>query len=217
MGGLAALLLAGFLAIKLAPSHGGPRVDISFGGSDGNRARSVLANALSKLFPKGNGRWQILTPARGADPGAHCIESGAPFRSATGHAATATYMFAGWLEVRLASFVYGNATTAERAFAASDGRRVETCRGRVVAEELEGLGYAVGEARRFPASTVHIGDDGKSSRIVIPSRYKSRRYTWDVDTTAARRGRLVLAVTTVVAEPFERANQALARELVAVL
>jgi hypothetical protein len=66
-------------------------------------------------------------------------------------------------------------------------------------------------------TSVSIGDGGRSSRIVIPSRYKGRHYNWDVDTTSVRRGRLVLAVATVVAEPFDRANQALARELVAVL
>jgi hypothetical protein len=57
----------------------------------------------------------------------------------------------------------------------------------------------------------------KASRIVIPTRYKSGRYTWEVDTTAVRRGRLILAVGTVVAEPFERANQGLAHELVSVI
>jgi hypothetical protein len=215
VGGLAVLLLVAFLAVKLAPSHGGPPVDISSAGSEGHRARGVLANALTKLFPKGNGSWRILTPAAGADRAAHCIESAPLFRSSMGHAATVPYLFAGWLEVRLASFVYANAATAQRAFAASDGRGAEICRGQVVAKELERLGYAVGKPRWFPATRVQIGEDGKSSRIVIPTRYKSRRYAWDVDTTTARRGRLVLAIGTVVAEPFQRANQGLARELVA--
>jgi hypothetical protein len=217
VGGLTVLALAAFLAVKLEPSHGGPPVDISSGGSEGHRARSVLANALTKLFPKANGSWRILTPTAGADPGAQCVESAAPFRRSTGYAATAPYLFAGWLEVRLASFLYVNASTAQRAFAAPDGRGTEICIGRVVVKELERLGYAVGKPRWFPSAAVHIGDEGKSNRIVIPTRYKSRRYTWDVDTSTARRGRLVLAVGTVVAEPFQRANEGLTRELVAVL
>jgi hypothetical protein len=217
VGVVAALLLGAFLAVKLAPSHSGPRVDISSGGVEGHRARSVLASALSKLFPKGNGRWQIVTPAAAADPGARCIESGDPFRSSTGHAGTATYLFAGWLEVRLASFVYADAVAAQHAIAASEGRRTETCRGQIFAKELESRGYVVGQPRWFPSTSVRIGDDGKASRIVIPTRYKSGRYTWEVDTTAVRRGRLILAVGTVVAEPFERANQGLAHELVSVI
>jgi hypothetical protein len=208
------LALAAFLAVKLAPAHSGPPVDISFGGSEGHLARTELATALSKLFPKGNGRWQLVTPPAGADPGARCIEPSMPYRSSTGHAVTAAYLFARWLGVRLASFVYADAAAAERAFAAPGAYRAEVCRGMATAEELRRERYVVGKPRVLPITTVHIGDGGRSSRIVIPSRYKGKSYDWDVDTTSVRRGRLIIDVGTVVAEPFEQANQALARELV---
>jgi hypothetical protein len=213
---LAALLFVAFLAVKLGPNHG-PPVDISSGGSEGRRARGVLVSALSKLFSKGNGRWRVRSPAAGTNPGAHCVEGGTPFRSSTGHAATATYLFSGWLEVRLVSYVYANVATAQHAFAASDAPRTEICRAQVVVKELERRAYAVGKPNLVPVTTVHIGDSAKSSRIVIPARYKSWRYNWDIDITTALRGRFLLAVATVVAEPFEQANQALARELVTVL
>jgi hypothetical protein len=127
--------------------------------------------------------------------------------------ATATYLFAGWLEVRLADYVYSDAVAAQRASSAQAARQVEVCYGQLMAEELRRAGYAVGTPRVFPSTSLHAGDGAQSSRIEIPSRYKGRRLDWDIDTSAVRRGRIILAVTTVVAEPFQKANEALAREL----
>ncbi len=209
---LAALFVAAFLVVKLAPGHGAPPVVISFRGREGRLARSVLAAALPKLFSKGNGRWRVLTTAH-ADPGARCVQSSAAYRSSTGHAASTTYLFARWLEIRLTSLVYASASSAQRSFLAF--RPPDTCRGQVFAEELASDGYVVGKPRVSPPSLLDIADGGMSSRILIPSRYKRRVYTWELDTTTIRRGRFVLAVGTLVAEPFAHANQALARELVA--
>jgi hypothetical protein len=127
---------------------------------------------------------------------------------------TATYLFAGWLEVRLADYVYSDAVAAQRASSAQAARQIEVCYGQLMAEELRREGYvALGTPRVFPSTRLHTGDGAHSSRIEIPSRYKGRRANWDIDTSAVRRGRIILALTTVVAEPFQKANEALAREL----
>jgi hypothetical protein len=123
---------------------------------------------------------------------------------------TATYEFAGWLEVRLESFVYVDAAEAQRASSAPP-RQADVCVAQVVADELRRAGYLVGEPRVFPG--VHIGDDGRSRRIEIPTRYEGRRYDWDLESTSVRRGRIVLVVGTITARPFDKANQALANEL----
>jgi hypothetical protein len=207
------LALVIFLVLKLLPSRGGPPIDIRSEGKDQRLARSVLANGLERLFPKGNGHWRAIHPAD-SKTGSRCIVHSARYTSSTGRAVTATYLFAGWLEVRLADYVYSDAVAAQRASSAQGARQVEVCHGQLIAEELRHERYvAVGDPRVFPSTSVHAGDGGQSSRIEIPSRYKGRRLDWDIDTSAVRRGRIILALTTAVTEPFQKANEALAKEL----
>jgi hypothetical protein len=123
-------------------------------------------------------------------------------------------VFAGWLEVRLADYVFSDAAAAQRASSALAARRVEVCDGRLIAEELRREGYvAVGTPRAFPLVSLRAGDSAQTSRIVVPSRYRGRRVDWEFDSTAVRRGRIILAVGTVEPEPFQKANEALAKEL----
>jgi hypothetical protein len=207
------LALAIFLVVKLVPSRGAPPIDIRSEGEDQRLARSVLASGLERLFPKGNGHWRVIYPA-GSEIGSRCMVHSAGYTSSTGRAVTATYLFAGWLEVRLSDYVYGDAVAAQRASSVQAARHVHVCYGQLMSEELRREGYlAVGTPRVFPSTILHAGDGAQSSRIEIPSRYKGRRFDWDIDTSAVRRGRIILALTTVVAEPFQRANEALAREL----
>jgi hypothetical protein len=208
------LALAIFLVIKLVPSPGGPPIDIRSEGGDQHLARSVLASALQRLFPKGNGHWRAIYPAD-SETVSRCTALSAGYTSATGRAVSATYLFAGWLEVRLADYVYRDAVAA-RASSAQAARPVEACYGQLMAEELRRHGYVtVGTPRVSPRTSMDAGDGAYSSRIEIPSGYKGRRVNWDVDTSAVRRGRIILALATVVAEPFQKANEALARELAA--
>jgi hypothetical protein len=207
---LLGLALAGFLTIKLLPARSRPPIEIRSEGRDQLLARSVLAAGLERLFPKGRGGWQLL-PRSFPDPGARCVPRSAAYRSSTGRAVTAAYQFAGWLEVRLESFVYVDGAAARRASSAPTPPREDECLGRVVAEGLRRQGYLVGEPRVFPDA--HTGEDGRSSRIEIPTRYKARRYEWELDYTSVRRGRILLVLGTLTARSFEHANQALAREL----
>jgi hypothetical protein len=207
------LALAIFLVLKLVPSRGAPPIDIRSEGGDQRLARTVLASGLERLFPKGNGHWSAIYPPD-SKTGSRCIVHSAGYTSSTGRAVTATYLFAGWLEVRLADYVYSDPAAAQRASSAQGAHQVDVCYGHLVAEQLRHEGYgAVGTPRVFPRTSLHAGDGAQSSRIEIPSSYKGRRLDWDIDTSAVRRGRMILAVATVVAEPFQKANEALAREL----
>jgi hypothetical protein len=207
------LALAIFLVVKLLPARGAPPISIRSEGRDRRLARSVLASALERLVPKGNGQWRAIYPADRAT-GSRCIAHSARYTSPTGRAVTATYRFAGWLEVRLADYVYSDAVAAQAVSSTRASRHVEVCYGQLVAEELRHMGYvAVGTPRVFPSTSLRAGDGAQSSRIQIPSRYKGRRLDWDIDTSAVRRGRIILVLTTVVPEPFQKANEALAREL----
>src|SRR5438445_11114607 len=107
-GLLGLLALAAFLAIKILPARSKPPIEIRAEGGDQRLARTVLATGLEKLFPKGNGRWQVRTPPIGG-PGSRCIPRSAAYRSSTGRAVTAAYQFAGWLEGRLETVVYVDA------------------------------------------------------------------------------------------------------------
>ncbi len=207
------LALAIFLVVKLVPSRGAPPIDIHSEGEDQRVARNVLASALERLFTKGNGDWRAVYPAH-SETDSRCTVHNAAYTSSTGRAATATYRFAGWLEMRLADRIYRDAVAAQRAASAQAVRQVEVCYGQLVAEELRRLGYlAVGTPQVFPSTSFQTGYSGQSSRIEIPSRYKGRRLDWDIDTSAVRRGRIILALTTVVPEPFQKANETLAIEL----
>lgn len=200
------LALAIFLVVKLVPSRGAPPVDIRSEGEDQRLARSVLATALGRLFPKGNGHWRAIYPAD-SETSSRCIIHSARYTSATGRALTATYVFAGWLEVRLADYVYRDAATAQRVSAAQPARQEEVCYGQLLAEGLRRAGYvAVGTPRLFPSTS-------QSNQIEISSRYKGRRVNSYSVTTSVQRGRMILALTTAVAEPFQKANEVLAREL----
>jgi hypothetical protein len=200
------LAVAIFLVVKLVPSRGAPPIDIRSEGEDQRLARSVLASALGRLFPKGNGHWRAIYPAD-SETSSRCIIHRARYTSATGRALTATYVFAGWLEVRLADYVYRDAATAQRMSAVQPARHEEACYGQLLAEGLRRAGYVdVGTPRLFPRTS-------RSNQIEISSRYKGRRVNSYSDTTSVQRGRIILAVTTAVAEPFQKANEALAREL----
>lgn len=218
---LAALLLpilVAFLAVKLVPSHhhGDPPIVIRSEGSDQPLTRSVLASALTKLFPKGNGTWKLHGSAS-EDASAHCVRMTLGYRNSAGRAVTAPYLFAGWLGVRLADYVYSNAADAAAAESPSAQPGVGAaalCEGRMAATELGRAGYVVGRPHVFPAADAKIGDGGRLLRIEIPTRYHGRHVNWDIDSTSVRRGRLVLVVGTTTAEPFEQMNKAFASELV---
>jgi hypothetical protein len=213
LAGVFGLALAAFLAVKLAPARSGPPIEIRAEGSDQGLARKLLADGLEKLFPKGNGRWRVVHAPAG-EPGSRCIALSKAYRSSTGRAVSASYLFAGWLEVRLSDFVYADAAVAQRAFSAPVAGQAEACRGQVVAEGLRREGYVAGDPRVFRPTDVRIGDEGATSRVEIPTSYKGRRYNWDLDSTEVRRGRVILVVGTLAPEPFEAANQDLTRDLV---
>ena len=209
-------ILLAFLAVKLAPGHqhGGPPIVIRAEGSDQRLTRSVLTHALEKLFPKGNGTWKLRGSAN-EDASAPCVKMTPGYRNSTGRAVTAGYLFAGWLGVRLADYVYSNgaaAAAAEGSSAPPGVRAAALCEGRMVANELRRAGYVVGRPRVFPATDVKSGG-GRSLRIVIPTRYRGRAVNWDIDSTSLRRGPLVLVVGTTTAEPFQQMNKAFASEL----
>lgn len=214
VGGLFTAALVAFVLVKLAPSRAGPRIEVSSGGGEGQLARNVLTTALAKLFAKGNGSWQIEKQPADRSRLDRCGAHSQAVSLATGHAASADYVFAKWLGVRLASYVYARGADAESILTRRDAQQVESCRGQVVSEELRRDGYVVGKPQ-VSLAAVPIADGAVSARIVIPVRLKGRHYNWDIDSTAVRRGRVTLAVGTVVAEPFAQANQALARELAA--
>jgi hypothetical protein len=203
-----------FLVVKLLSSSGATPVDIRSEGRDWRLARSVLVSALGRLFPKGNGHWRATYPAD-TGTGSRCIADSPGYARSTGRAVTATYLFAGWLEVQLADYVYSDTIAARRAASAqARARQAEVCQGQLETQELRRAGYtAVGPPRMLPSTILHAGDGGRSIRIEIPSRYKGRPVDWDIDTSSVRGGRVILVLTTDVAEPFQKANEALAREL----
>jgi hypothetical protein len=210
-------ILLAFLVVKLVPAHdhhGDPPIVIRSEGGDQRLTRSVLASALERLSPKGNGTWKLRNSPDG-EQSSRCALLSPGYRSSSGRSTTATYLFAGWLEVRLADYVYtdaANAAAAQRTSAAVS-RALGFCQGRDVADGLRSVGYVAGTPRVFPSASVRTADGGRSYRIEIPARYKGRRRDWDYDSTSVRRGRLVLVVATLTAEPFQRMNEAFAIEL----
>jgi hypothetical protein len=148
------LALAIFLVVKLLPSRGAPPIDIRSEGGDQRLATSVLASGLERLFPKGNGHWRVIHPAD-SETGSRCIVHSGAYTNSTGRAVTATYLFAGWLEVRLADYVYSDAVAAQRASSTQAARQVEACYGQLMSEELRRAGYvAVGTPRLFPSTSL---------------------------------------------------------------
>jgi hypothetical protein len=212
LGGLFALVVAAFLLVELVPTRGEPRIEIRSEGSDRGVARRLLTSRLEKLFPKGNGTWQLRS-SPDADPDSQCAALSSPYRTARGRASTADYLFARWLDVRLAAYVYADAAAARNVSSAPGSQAAAVCEGQVVVEELRRRGYVVDKPHVFPGSSARISDGARSGRTEITSRYKGHTYDWDLDTTSVRRGRIVLVVGTLTARPFEQANQELASEL----
>jgi hypothetical protein len=215
LAGLAAVTLAAFLSVKLLPARGGPPIEVRSEGRDQRVAKGALVTALKRLFPKGNGHWQLVKAPPGGYPDSRCLQLSTAYGSSTGRAVSADYLFARWLSVRLAAYAYADSAAAQRAFSPPGASTADACVAHVVAEELRREGYVVGKPRVFPSMNVHIGDYARSRRIEIPSSYGTRRYDWDLDSTSVRRGRIVLVVATSVAGPFEAANEQLAGDLVA--
>jgi hypothetical protein len=215
LAGLAAVALAAFLAVKLLPPRGGPPIEVRSEGRDQRLARGALVTALKRLFPKGDSHWQIVKAPPGGYPDSGCLRPSTAYRSSTGRAVSADYVFARWLAVRLATYTYANSPAAQRALSPSGASQVAACLGHAVAEELRREGYVVGKPRVFPSVSAHIGESARSRRIEIPSRYGARRYDWDLDSTSVRRGRIVLIVETSVGGAFLEPNERLAGGLVA--
>jgi len=134
----------------------------------------------------GNGRSGDLS--RGGEPGTRCAQQDTAYRSSTGRAVTAPYVFARWLQVQLASFVYSDAAAAQRAAMAPEPSQQYVCLGRALAEELRREGYVGVEPQVFPVTAAHIADGAASLRIEVTSRYRGRVYDWDFDYTSVRRG-----------------------------
>jgi len=145
--------LAVFVAVKLLPAGGGPPIEIHSEGGDQHLARSVLTSALWRLFPKGNGSWK-LTYRADSELGLRCIAQSPAYAISTGRGITATYLFARWLEVRLADYVYSDPATARRASSEQGARESDGCYGRLVDEELHREGYAAVGSPRVTVSAI---------------------------------------------------------------
>jgi hypothetical protein len=85
--GLFVLVVAAFLLVKLVPTHDEPRIAIQSEGSDQRLARSLLASRLKKLFPKGNGTWQLRS-SPGGPSDSRCAAMTSAYRTARGRAVT---------------------------------------------------------------------------------------------------------------------------------
>lgn len=204
--------LVAFLAVKILPPGKGPAIEIRTQGADGALARRPLAAGLHVLFRDNHSGWRV-----NGSPADARFSSCLPRRTRsglTGTAITASYVHSRNLEIRLASFAYANARLARENLPALAAASTETCLALALAADLRHEGYAAGPPRGYAAHRVAIGDAAIAVDIEVPSRYKGRPYTWNLDTIGLLRGRVVIRVGTLAGASFAAGDQALAKELV---
>jgi hypothetical protein len=206
---LFAIVVVAFLAVKLVPGPKKPPVEIASRGADRALARHPLEAELKHLFQTSNGHWQVIGPATLADV-SRCHPTGAP--RPTGSAITASYVFARWLELRMQSVIYATDSLAQRALA-TYGPRNLACLARVAVDAFRRRGANAGAPYALSVTRLNVEDGGEASHFAIPLRYRAQVYRWNLDSTALRRGRMILAAETAVAGPFARGDQGLASDL----
>jgi hypothetical protein len=123
----------------------------------------------------------------------------------------------GRLELRIAIYMFPNATTAQRGLVAFLAESLQRCRGRSLARSLRQRGSIV-VARPVDAGWAgYVGRGGQTAEITVLSRYRGRSFAWTLDTTPTRHGRVVEVVYTLAGASTAQYNELLAQRLIGMI
>jgi len=203
--------LVAFLLVKIGPGKTGPPTEIAAEGREGKLARSVTARQLTILFG-GSSWWNVIGHAAEPDRAA-CLVHNPLQVDRTGRATTATYLLDRRIDFRLATYVFATRQAALTAMAAAGTRRLEECRAGEFARYLRDGGYVPASARGYASHQLASGRIARSSHILVPSTYKKRPYTWNLDSTYVLQGRIITVLGTIAGGPFQQYNERLAQLL----
>ena len=117
------------------------------------------------------------------------------------------------VEVRAGTYVFATSQSASRALPAFAAEAAQACRAEFLVAALRKHGYTTGSPKVHIATLSDIGQGANSTQITIPSRYKGRLLTWNIDETIVREGRLIELLDTLAGASTARYNQALAAEI----
>lgn len=99
--------------------------------------------------------------------------------------------------------------TAARPAARCQRSRLQGCRVRFLVTGLRKR-YSTGSPRVRTSALADVGQGANTTEITVPTRYKGRVFTWDLDTTAVKQGSLIEILDTLAGASTARYNQALA-------
>jgi hypothetical protein len=108
--------------------------------------------------------------------------------------------------------VFASSLAARHALGAFAARALQVCVAHSFVAELR-KHNVTGSAREYTNPIVHLGQGANATRIIVPTRDEGRPFTWNLDETAVRQGRLVAVLSTLAGASTARYNQALAAGL----
>jgi hypothetical protein len=208
-------LLASILAVLLGAcgaNHPSTTTAAPDARTDAALAQRMLSEQLSVLHRALPGAWRENAAA---SDGVVCGDSA----TRAGRTARAVSQSIGYkrMEVRAVTYVFASSQAASRALPAFAADALQTCRAQFFVAVLRRRGYTMGLPHAHAGTLTDIGQGANTTEITVPSRYKGRPFTWNLDETVVRNGRLIELLGTLAGASTARYNQALAAAIVKVL
>jgi hypothetical protein len=158
-------------------------------------ARTALADQLAATRRSLGGSWRTVGTANQGL--VRCGTTAASRLDQTARAVSASLVYDNRLEIRFADYVYSDKAAANRALQSLGSEQEEACTAKVfVAETRKPGDYRVGRVDVIAPKSVRAGDEARASEIIVPATYRGRVFRFNLDSVAARKGRVIVLIGT---------------------
>jgi hypothetical protein len=128
---------------------------------------------------------------------AKCGATAASRVDRTDRALSANLVYDHRLEIRLADYVYPDKAAASRSLRSIGSEKAEACDARLFVAEARRHGrYRLGAVDVVTPKTVRAGDAARAGEIIVPATYRGRLLRFNLDSVAARKGRVIVWIET---------------------
>lgn len=160
-------------------------------GADERLARTTLADQVSAL--RQGGGW-----SRGGMAGEglqKCAATATGALHPTGNASSATFRYDHGLQLRLEDYLYSDATAAKRAFRSLRSKDAEACIEKLIVAN-KSQDHLNGSVDVIAPRPVRAGDQACAGAVIVPLTYGGRVSRNYEDYVVARKGRVIVAIST---------------------
>jgi hypothetical protein len=174
--------------------------------ADTKLAQQILARQLPLVRRSLSGATERATRATGT---ATCSTAIAVFAHAA-RARSPTFSYRHELQLRTTAYVFADEGDASKALSAYATKPSQSCIARSTTDALERSGYSTAAPRVATTSLGGLGQAAVGSEVTIPSRFRGRTFTWHLDASAVRQGRVINVLDTLAGRSSANYNRRLA-------